>query len=244
MENKEKQLKEYNDGLLKNLSTNDILSNADVEKLKKNMPAIQHSLKYAQMFRTDIESRVSVLNDVKFPDADSKYWQSMRELKVQSNELFYLNFNYEEKIIDIEEIELKLSKLYDNEFEKRRDIIKLKKMKYELLQMELTAKDRMREIEMWVTLQTELTKNMKHSNSDINEHQLISFGLRFINEYVAAVKMGANASPSEARNLMGLLTSTINKINEDGKLDLLVSQVSPDNIKILIEHGIITPLVQ
>jgi hypothetical protein len=168
------KLNNYNTQLTKDLGSTSILSKDDLEKLDKNMNNIQHSLKNAQIFRTDTEARISVLNDLKFPTADSKYWQSIREQKVQANELFYLNFDYKEKVIDKEEIEYNLKEEYESKFKKKRDKIKLEKLNYELLQMELTAKDRIREVDMWSNITTELEPNLKYSKDNCDEHQLLS----------------------------------------------------------------------
>jgi hypothetical protein len=46
-------------------------------------------------------------------------------------------------------------------------------------------------------------------------------------------------SSSEARNMMGLLTSTLNKIKKDGKLDKFLSQVKPETKKFLFDNKIV-----
>jgi len=234
------ELSKYNEKLTNELSTTNILEQEDLNKLDRNLSTIKHAMNNAQMFRTDTEARVSVLNDIKHPDSDSKYWQSMRELKVQSNELFYLNFDFKNKIIDKEELEYNLkNKKYENEFEKRRDELELEKAKYELLQIRRTAKDRIREVDMWRNIIDELKPTMKFSLDNVNEHQLLSYGERFINEYITALKMNANTSPSEARNLMGLVTSTINKIKNDGKLDIFLNKVNPETKSFLINNNVV-----
>jgi len=233
-------IENYNENITKELSSSNILEETDMLLLEKNMGSIKHALKHSQIFRTDVEARVSVLNDIKHPDADSKYWQSMRELKVQSDQMFYLNFDYKEKIIDQEELEhFLLTKDYENNFDKKRDKIKLEKVKYELLQMELTAKDRIREIDMWSKIQKELEPVMKYSKDDVNEHQLLSYGSRFINEYITSINMKSKPSPSEARNAQGLLLTTLSKIEKDGKMDLLWDKSSIEVRDFLIKNNLV-----
>ena len=232
-------LEKYNENITHELSTTQLVGEEDLMLLNNNMNIIGKSLKHSQIFRTDTEARVSVLNNVKHPTPDSKYWQSMRELKVQSSELFNLNFEYKEKVIDKKELEKKLNEEYDNDFDKQRDEIKLEKLKYELLQMELTAKDRIREVNMWGNIIKELEPVMDNSKTDVNEHQLISYGARFINEYVAAIKSNAQSSPSEARNMMGLLTTTLDKIKKEGKMDLLAKQAPPETLQFLTENKLL-----
>ncbi len=46
-----------------------------------------------QIFRTETEMRVSVLNDGKHPTHASKYWQSVREMSAQFNALVDMSFD-------------------------------------------------------------------------------------------------------------------------------------------------------
>jgi len=215
------------------------LTETDIEKLNRSLDLVKTSHKYAQVFRTDTEARVSVLNDIKHPTPDAKYWQAIRELKVQSNELFLLNFDYKMKVIDRDELKQKVEFETDNEFEWKRNKLKLEKTEYELLQMELIAKDRIREVDMWRSIIEEIQPAMRFSREDVNEHQLLSYGNRFISEYVAALKMRSKASPAEARNIMGLLTSTLNKISRDGKMDQFLKISSPEVKNFLVENKLI-----
>ncbi len=232
-------IENYNESLTSELKQTEILTEKELNVLNNSMDRIKHSLKYTQMLRTNTEARVSVLNDVKHPDADSKYWQLMRELKGQSVDLFYINFDYKEKKIDKEELEEKISKNYNNIFEKKRDEIRLERTKYELLQMEIAAKEKIREISMWIEIQKELEPKMKFSKTDVNEHQLLSLGVRFVREYMSAISMNAQSSPSEARNLMGLLNTTLKTIQDNGLLDIFMSQSPPEVIEFVEKIGII-----
>jgi len=227
------ELKKYNQNLITELNKSQLLTELDIDKLNKCMPTIKHSIEFSQMFRTDTEARTSVLNDVKFPTVDAKYWQSVRELGVQSTELFYLNFEYKNKLIDVEELEAKLKTDYESEFDRKRDEIELEKHKFDIIQMQKNAKNRIREVDMWAGIIEELKPHMKHSKEDVNEHQLISNGYRFVNELITHIKGNAQYSPSEARNAFGLIQTTLSHIEKVGKLEEFKKNLPQDYIQFL-----------
>ena len=85
----------------------------DVEKkdLMEASPSMMKAFKNSQVFRTETEARVSVLNDIKFPTIASKYYQSLRELNVHQCEMVGLLYDYKEKQLDLKKIELDLDDL-------------------------------------------------------------------------------------------------------------------------------------
>ena len=98
-----------------------------------------------QIFRTRTEMEISVLSDAKYPTNASKYWQCVREQNVFLENLMNLSFDYRKNDVELEQKELEL--------EKEEDLLKQKLIKIEIDQkiyskanMQLVAKDRMREI--------------------------------------------------------------------------------------------------
>ena len=75
---------------------------------KENM---RKAFTYSQVFRTDTEARMSVLNDIKFPTPASKYYQSLREMNVHQCELANLIYDYQDKEQDIEILEADIDQL-------------------------------------------------------------------------------------------------------------------------------------
>ena len=63
-----------------------------------------------QVFRTKTEMEISVLNDLKFPTPDSKYWQAIREQSVMYSELIKLSFDYKRNVIEIKKLDLAIEK--------------------------------------------------------------------------------------------------------------------------------------
>ena len=92
----------------------------------------------SQVFRTDTEARMSVLNDIKFPTPASKYYQSLREMNVHQDQLVYLLYDYEDKKQDLKIIEADIlelqSTLVDDllVYVRMKTEAKIKKLKIEL----------------------------------------------------------------------------------------------------------------
>ena len=58
------------------------------------MPEIEQAIQSHTIYRTTTEALFSVLNDVKFPTAASKYHQAKREQLVMFENLVGLSFDY------------------------------------------------------------------------------------------------------------------------------------------------------
>jgi hypothetical protein len=170
---------------------------------------------------------VSVLNDLKHPTNDSKYWQAIREQNVHFSELVSLSYEYKKRVQEIsikkadqgllskeikeicfsgdaESVKFKLAKAIAE-----REIIKIDidKMNWGLIQMTKTAINRVREIMCWQDILDKLKPTLKWSPDTYEEHQWASYKIRFQNQLENAVKSGAGASTSELNNLIGLFTT-------------------------------------
>ena len=75
---------------------------------------MERAFKDSQMFRTDTEMRISVLNDIKFPTPASKYYQALREMNVHQCELVGLLYDYEQKKEDMKITQAEKMELEDN----------------------------------------------------------------------------------------------------------------------------------
>ena len=146
-----------------------ILDKSDLQSFKKLIPELKDTWTKKQMFRTETEMRVSVLNDFKRPNNASKYWQCVKEQSVFFENLMHLSFEYRKNEIDIEELQEKI-KTEEDKFEKKRKQIELEQKLWSRASMELTSKDRMREIKLWSKLKKELDDG-SFDNKNINTHQ-------------------------------------------------------------------------
>ena len=189
-----------------------VVGTEDAAFIDANIGEIQSNWEKRQKFRTETEMRISVLTDLKFPTPAAKYWQCVREQGVFYENLVSLSFDFrrnkieQKKLVrDIEACECEL----DRELLE----IDLEEKQFGQLNMEQTAKDRMREIRLWAQLMEEcVSQDPTFDTENVNTHQLLSYGLRF----EAQMKNIGNASPSEMSNLVGQYETTIKHLEAAG----------------------------
>ena len=159
-----------------------ILDQKDVDEFRKLIPELKDTWVKKQMFRTETEMRFSVLNDAKHPTDASKYWQSVREQNTHFENLMRLSFDARKNDIEIKQVQKKITEEKD-ELELELLEVELDEKIYTKANMELVAKHRMREVEHWSRLKKELTdKDPNFNTRDVNDHQLHSYGLTFVNK--------------------------------------------------------------
>jgi|TARA_Y100000310_G_scaffold94983_1_gene92842 flagellar biosynthesis/type III secretory pathway chaperone len=146
-----------------------VLDKSDLQSFKKLIPELKDTWTKKQVYRTETEMRVSVLNDFKRPTRASKYWQCVREQAGYFENLMGSSFEYRENDIDIEEIKEQL-KTEKNKFKKKRKQIDLERKLWLKANMELVAKDRMRELNLWSKLKKELNDG-SFDDRNVNTHQ-------------------------------------------------------------------------
>lgn len=197
------------------------LSDKDELFVSDNIDAIQLNWEKRQVFRTETEMRVSVLTDIKHPTNASKYWQCVREQAVFYENLVVLSFDYRRNQIEQKQLVKKIDSEGDN-LERSLLQIDLEEKQFAQLNMKQVSKDRMREICLWAKIMNELDDG-SFNTSDVNEHQLVSYGLRFQGQ----MENVGNASPSEMSNLVGQFNTTMRHLDEAG---LLVKKDNVDEI--------------
>ena len=225
-------IKEENVDYLDIIKSSNLISGTDIEKLSAIKPQLLHAYTHSQLFRTRTEMEVSVLNDVKFPTPDSKYWQAIREQSVMFEELFNLSFEYRKNNIEI----LKLQRQLQNEeddLERELLQIEIEKKEFLKLNMERIAKERIRELVEWQDIKDGL--QIVCSPDDVNEHQLVSYTQRWINQLIA---MGDSGSPPERWNLIGQLDKGIKECRKRGCLDKVYRAFDKNIIQFLESNGI------
>jgi hypothetical protein len=134
---------------------NNILDKEDVNSFSLIIDELRDTWTKKQVFRTETEARISVLQDAKYPNQAAKYWQCVREQNVFLENLMSLSFEARRNDAKIKWIEKKLETETD---EYKREILQidLDEKIYSKANMELVAKDRMREIKMWSMLKKNL----------------------------------------------------------------------------------------
>src|SRR5210317_2199904 len=125
-----------------------VLDKKDFNDLIELRDELKDTWQKKQIFRTETEIRFSVLDDGRYPSKAAKYWQCVREQNVYFETLMALSFDYRKNEIEIKKIEKKIREEQDV-LEKELLQIQLEEKLYGRAGMELTAKDRMREINLW-----------------------------------------------------------------------------------------------
>lgn len=183
-----------------------ILSEKDVRSLSDIAGELKEAFAKTQMFRTRTEMEVSVLNDIKFPTPAAKYWQAMREQNVMFQELVMLSYEYRKNLVEIKKTERDIAKEEDSLEKELLEIEREKKM-FIVKNQERTAKARIAEIREWSDIKKRESEQMNEAElADVDNHQLISYTKRWINQ---TISMGDSGSPAERQNLLGQLRSGI-----------------------------------
>ena len=216
------------------IQNSDVLTKEDLDVLVPLTQELKENFKKSQVFRTRTEMEVSVLNDIKFPTHQSKYWQAVREQNVFFGELVMLSYEYRKNIVEIKKFQRDLDKESDD-LEKELLEIEIEKKMFVSKNQEKTAKDRIRELKAWSEIKEREANFMdKEDLSDVDNHQLISYTIRWIKQ---SIEMGGNGSPAERQNLLGQLRSGILACIEKGVLDKVLENFTKEiKIKIKVEY--------
>tara|TARA_R110002020_G_scaffold180775_2_gene375405 strand:- start:1377 stop:2051 length:675 start_codon:yes stop_codon:yes gene_type:complete len=191
---------------------NNLLPTEDVNIFKEMVEELKDTWTKKQVFRTETEARISVLQDMKYPNKASKYWQCVREQNVFLENLMTLSFEYRRNDIKIKRLEKKLKDEKD-ELKKELWKVDLDEKTFSKASMELVAKDRMREIKMWSKLKIEFDDGT-FDTKDVNRHQLESYH-EIMKNRVETITSGT--SQPEVFNAVGQL-KTIERVKKDGEL--------------------------
>jgi len=186
-----------------------ILDPNDVTDFKGMVEELRDTWTKKQIFRTETEMRFSVLNDMKYPTKASKYWQCVREQNVYLENLMSLSFDYRRTEVKLKRLKQKLAEETD-ELKKELIQIDIDEKTYAKANMELTAKDRMREIRLWSKLKKEVDDGT-FDKENVNTHQLESYHKIMINRKNTLTQ---GSSQPEVFNVLGQL-QTIERVKKE-----------------------------
>jgi len=193
-------------------SLNNLLDPNDVKAFKEMTAELRDTWTKKQVFRTETEMRMSVLQDMKYPTKAAKYWQCVREQNVFLENLMSLSFDCRRKEAKIKWLEKKIETEQD-EYKLEKYKIDLDEERYGLANMQLVAKDRMREIKLWSTLKKEFNDGT-FDTKDVNRHQLDSYHKIMKNK---AETLTSGSSQPEVFNVLGQLKS-IERVKKSGEM--------------------------
>ena len=190
-----------------------ILDQKDIDEFRKLIPELKDTWIKKQMFRTETEMRISVLNDGRHPTKAAKYWQCVREQNVFFENLMDLSFDGRENEIEIKKLHKEIEEEED-EFERGLKQITLERKYYRRANLELTAKDRMREIEHWSRLKKEFDDG-SFDTRNVNTHQA-----KALTGFLQHRKESLNkdSASDDIFNVMSQL-DTIDRLKKEGKIN-------------------------
>jgi hypothetical protein len=198
-----------------------VLKPEDAKEVLRLKEELADNWNKKQIFRTETEMRVSVLNDAKHPTPASKYWQSVREMSAHFDAMMNLSFDMRRADVERLKLERKMK-----EAELKGDMLEIMEIQIDLDQnlygkacMEQVAHDRVREIQTWSKIKTELNDG-SFDDRNVNTHQAESLGLRLENRVKA---LSPNSEPSEVINAVGPL-QTLQRLKTEGNTLLTFEQ--------------------
>ena len=193
-------------------SLNNLLDPNDVQEFKELTNELRDTWTKKQVFRTETEMRMSVLQDAKYPTKASKYWQCVREQNVFLENLMNLSFDARRNEVKIKRLQEKLL-AEEDPLKKELFQIDIDEKTYSVANMQLVARDRMREIKLWSTLKKEFNDG-SFDDKDVNTHQLDSYHLIMKNK---AETLTSGSSQPEVFNVLGQL-QTIERVKKSGEM--------------------------
>ena len=193
-------------------SLNNLLDPEDVKEFKAMTSELRDTWTKKQVFRTETEMRMSVLQDMKYPTKAAKYWQCVREQNIFLENLMNLSFDCRRSEAKLKWLEKKIETEKD-EYKLEKYKIDLDEARYGLANMQLVARDRMREIKLWSALKKEFNDG-SFDTKDVNRHQLESYHLIMKNK---AETLTSGSSQPEVFNVLGQLKS-IERVKKSGEM--------------------------
>ena len=176
-----------------------VLNEEDQKVYDNLLEECRDSWRKRQVFRTETEMRLAVLNDGKHPTPAAKYWQAVREQSVFFDNVMALSFEYRRNVIKLEQKEKELKKEKDA---LERDLLQIDidELKWIVDSQKQEAHHRIRELEHWSRIKAELDDG-SFDTVDPNTHQQVSLPKRFEHDMKS---LTPGTSASEARNIVGL----------------------------------------
>jgi hypothetical protein len=220
------------------IKSTSILNNEDFNFLASTADELADALKKRQMFRTETEMAISVLDDIHFPTPAAKYWQSVREQSSMFENLMATSFEYRKNEVKLKRALAKFEAATDD-LDKEEIQIEIDEFMFRRSNMEIEAKDRIRELKLWSQFKKELDDG-SFDTKDVNTHQLVSYAQRFI---LQANNAPENMPVAEANNLMGQLQTTIKELTQQNLLDQVLRGL-PEVVvqKVLVNTGMVYKL--
>lgn len=193
-----------------------VLDKDDSQWIKEHQEVLKSNWKKKQIFRTDTEMRIAVLNDGKHPTQAAKYWQSVREMDSHFTALVSDSFEIRRLGVKKLKLEKKLNQAIErgDELREMELRIDLEENLFHLASMRQVATDRARELKLWTKIQNELDDG-SFDTDNVNSHQSTSY-LHYWNNRANA--LNEHSDHADKINVGGSISSIDSLLQPDGKL--------------------------
>jgi hypothetical protein len=191
---------------------NNLLETEDLKSFKGMVEELRDTWTKKQIFRTETEMKVAVLDDGRYPTRASKYWQCVREQNVFLENLMSLSFDYRRNEAKIKQLQKKLETETD-EYKRELYQIDLDEKIYGKANMELVARDRLREIKLWSKFKAEYDDG-SFDTKNVNSHQFESLA-QIMEHKKNSITPGS--SQAEVFNVLSQV-DTIQRIKQEKQL--------------------------
>jgi len=188
-----------------------ILPDDTLNKLKEIDKDIEAGFTRRQRFRPRFLMETAVLNDMKFPTPDAKYWQCNVERDTHFRNLVMTSFDYREKQADIAILEAELS---DLEVIDQTDLVQAQMMKKEiqisrekaiLIYMQKEARERVREVLNWTEIMQKLEPDLKYDLDDVEAHMPEAYAMRYGRE-MEAMRIAGSHNAHDMSGAMNIIS--------------------------------------
>jgi len=204
--------------------------------MKSNLADAWHK---RQLYRTETEMRLVVLNDGKHPTKAAKYWQVIREQTVMFDNVMNKSFELRKNKITRTKLERKLERLknsdkQDADLKAMEVAVDLDHNLFERAHIEADVHDRVRELKLWEGIKKEIDDG-SFNTKNVNVHQSLSLPKKFQHQLNS---LGPNSAQAEVMNSTGVSATTQRLVNEDGTINSFDGKIlnpelpTHDNVKL------------
>jgi len=175
-----------------------ILPDQILGELAKTDKDLEAGFTRRQRFRPRFLMETAVLNDMKFPTPDAKYWQCNVERDTHFRNLVMLSFDYKEKQADIRILEAEMHELERKghqtelvlaQIDKKN--VRISRETVHLVYMRKEARERAREVLNWTDIMQKLEPALKYDPDDVEAHMPEAYAIRYGREMEAMKIAGA-----------------------------------------------------
>ena len=195
-----------------------MLATDELKALQTVEKSVEAGFNRRQRFRPRFLMETAVLNDMKFPTPDAKYWQCNVERDTHFRNLVMLSFDYREKLADIGILEEEFTTVSGPHYAKK--LVQIEREKALLIYMQKEGQERVREIMNWSDIMENLEPDLKHDPDDIEAHMPEAYAIRSGREQEMMKLAQGQSDMSGAMNILSVARTisdhpTVQKLIED-----------------------------